>query len=121
LNQRPLGPQPPAPTCRAVAELLESKGSDGKAKNGFFLQVEGASIDKRDHAADPCGQIGETLAFDWTVKVALYYKAQHPPPPQAQANSTPDLRCGSPRRARRPPTSWGSPKRQTHSKLLGRH
>ena len=33
-------------------------------KDGFVLQVEGASIDKRDHAADVCGQIGETLAFD---------------------------------------------------------
>ncbi|RJQ66903.1 alkaline phosphatase [Pseudonocardiaceae bacterium YIM PH 21723] len=38
---------------------------------GFFLQVEGASIDKRDHAADPCGQIGETVAFDKAVKAAL--------------------------------------------------
>src|SRR5699024_150928 len=24
-------------------------------EDGFFLQVEGASIDKQDHAADPCG------------------------------------------------------------------
>lgn len=29
-------------------------------KNGFFLQVEGASIDKQDHAGNACGQIGET-------------------------------------------------------------
>ncbi|MFI9205082.1 alkaline phosphatase [Streptomyces sp. NPDC053048] len=47
-------------------------------KNGFFLQVEGASIDKRDHAADPCGQIGETAAFDRAVKVARDYAAKHP-------------------------------------------
>lgn len=39
--------------------------------NGFFLQVEGASIDKRDHAADACGQIGETDDLDKAVKVAL--------------------------------------------------
>jgi alkaline phosphatase len=38
---------------------------------GFFLQVEGASIDKQDHAANACGQIGETVAFDRAVKVAL--------------------------------------------------
>ncbi len=25
-------------------------------KDGFFLQVEGASIDKQDHAANACGQ-----------------------------------------------------------------
>jgi len=40
-------------------------------KPGFFLQVEGASIDKRDHAAQPCEQIGETVDFDEAVKVAL--------------------------------------------------
>ena len=43
-----------------------------------MLQVEGASIDKRDHAADVCGQIGETLAFDNAIGVALDYQAQHP-------------------------------------------
>jgi len=45
---------------------------------GFFLQVEGAAIDKHDHAADPCGQIGETVAFDKAVRVALDYAATHP-------------------------------------------
>jgi alkaline phosphatase len=40
---------------------------------GFFLQVEGASIDKRDHAADPCGQIGETVDFDEAVQKALEF------------------------------------------------
>jgi alkaline phosphatase len=44
---------------------------------GFFLQVEGASIDKRDHAADACGQIGETDDLDKAVKVALDYAEQH--------------------------------------------
>jgi alkaline phosphatase len=38
---------------------------------GFFLQVEGASIDKEDHAANPCGQIGETVDLDEAVKTAL--------------------------------------------------
>ena len=42
-----------------------------KNKKGFFLQVEGASIDKQDHAANACGQIGETVAFDAAVKTAL--------------------------------------------------
>ena len=44
-------------TAKAI-ELLDDD------PDGFTLQVEGASIDKRDHAADVCGQIGETLAFD---------------------------------------------------------
>lgn len=40
-------------------------------KNGFFLQIEGASIDKQDHLANPCGQIGETIDLDKAVQVAL--------------------------------------------------
>ncbi|MEU1822565.1 MULTISPECIES: alkaline phosphatase [Streptomyces] len=60
---------------RKALELLDT--GKGK-KKGFFLQVEGASIDKRDHAADPCGQIGETAAFDRAVKAAREYAAKHP-------------------------------------------
>lgn len=41
--------------------------------NGFFLQVEGASIDKQDHAANPCGQIGETVDLDEAVQKALAF------------------------------------------------
>ena len=52
-------------TTKALA-LLENP-------NGFFLQVEGASIDKQDHAADACGQIGETVDLDEAVQVALAY------------------------------------------------
>ena len=57
-------------TAKAI-ELLESR-------KGFFLQVEGASIDKRDHAADACGQLGETVAFDDAVGVALAYQRENP-------------------------------------------
>lgn len=41
--------------------------------DGFFLQVEGASIDKQNHAANPCGQIGETVDLDEAVQVALAF------------------------------------------------
>ncbi len=47
-------------------------------RKGFFLQVEGASIDKQDHAANACAQIGETVAFDDAIGVALDYQQQHP-------------------------------------------
>lgn len=40
---------------------------------GFFLQVEGASIDKQDHAANPCGQFGETVDLDEAVQKALAF------------------------------------------------
>jgi len=57
-------------------QLLDSQ-SQG-AKHGFFLQIEGASIDKQDHAANPCGQIGETVAFDAAVKTALDFQRANP-------------------------------------------
>lgn len=52
-----------AMTSKAI-ELLDND-------KGFFLQVEGASIDKQDHAANPCGQIGETVDLDEAVTKAL--------------------------------------------------
>jgi alkaline phosphatase len=58
-------------TKKAIA-LLEGD------KDGFFLQVEGASIDKQDHAANACAQIGETVAFDDAIGVALDYQRRHP-------------------------------------------
>jgi alkaline phosphatase len=57
-------------TQKAIDVL--STNQAGKDK-GFFLQVEGASIDKRDHAADPCGQIGETLDLDAAIQKALAF------------------------------------------------
>jgi len=38
---------------------------------GFFLMIEGASIDKAAHVSNPCGTIGELLAFDRTVEMAV--------------------------------------------------
>ncbi|MBD2814638.1 alkaline phosphatase [Xenorhabdus sp. Flor] len=46
-------------------------------KNGFFLQVESASIDKQDHEANPCAQIGETVALDEAVQAGLKFAKQH--------------------------------------------
>ena len=45
--------------------------------NGFFLQVEGASIDKQNHAANACAQIGETVDLDEATQVALAYAQQN--------------------------------------------
>jgi alkaline phosphatase len=59
-------------TTKAISLL------DRKSRNGFFLQVEGASIDKRDHAANPCQQIGETVAFDKAIGAALDWQRSHP-------------------------------------------
>jgi alkaline phosphatase/streptomycin-6-phosphatase len=70
-NQRPANePSLAAMTDKAI-DLLENR-------KGFFLQVEGASIDKQDHATNACGQIGETVAFDQAIGVALDYQRHHP-------------------------------------------
>lgn len=59
------------PTLAAMTEkaidLLKNQ------QNGFFLQVEGASIDKQDHEANPCGQFGETVDLDEAVQKALAF------------------------------------------------
>ena len=76
---KPAGTCSPEPTFNQVPELRTMteksisllSGNKAGRKNGFFLQVESASIDKKDHAADACGQIGETQQMDEAVKAAL--------------------------------------------------
>lgn len=62
-------------TSKAI-DLLSSRQQGRNGSKGFFLQVESASIDKQDHASEPCEQIGETVNFDMAVKVALDYAAR---------------------------------------------
>lgn len=62
-----------AEMVNAALRLLQDPGG-----RGFFLQVEGAQIDKQAHAAHPCEQIGETIAFDAAIKVALNFAAHTP-------------------------------------------
>ena len=57
---------------------LDKLSKKGNKKKGFFLQIEGASIDKQDHAANPCGQIGENVEFDKAVGRALAYQKKNP-------------------------------------------
>ena len=59
-------------TVKAL-QLLDS--ADGP---GFFLQVEGAQIDKQDHVARPCEQIGETIGFDNAIKIGIDFEERHP-------------------------------------------
>lgn len=76
-DQRPANePSLAAMTQRAI-ELLQAPGRGGK-KPGFFLQVESASIDKRDHVSQPCEQIGETVQLDEAVGVALDFARDNP-------------------------------------------
>lgn len=80
----PTGAEPTLPemTTKALELLSTTQGAQGKGqatgKPGFLLQVESASIDKRDHAAQPCEQIGETVGFDQAVAVALEFAKTNP-------------------------------------------
>ncbi len=47
-----------------------------KGDKGFFLQVESGSVDKANHDADPCGQIGETVQLSEAVSAALEFAKQ---------------------------------------------
>jgi len=71
-TNRPAGEPELAAMTKKAIDLLK-----GNPK-GFSLQVEGASIDKRDHAADLCGQIGELLAFDEAIGVAQEFQRENP-------------------------------------------
>jgi alkaline phosphatase len=72
-SQRPANEPSLAAMTEKAIDLL-----DDRNRHGFFLQVEGASIDKQDHATNACGQIGETVAFDRAIGVALDYQEDHP-------------------------------------------
>ncbi len=71
-RENPGAPQAQEPsvgdmTTKAI-DLL--KNSDQGASKGFFLQVEGALIDKRSHANDAAQTLEEVKAFDDAVKKA---------------------------------------------------
>lgn len=55
-------------TKKAI-ELLDQKKKAGG--NGFYLQIEGALIDKRSHANDAAQTLQEIKAFDDAVAAAL--------------------------------------------------
>jgi alkaline phosphatase len=52
----------------AAIKILSKRG-----KEGFFLMVEGASIDKQEHAFDHERVFGEMIDFDNSIGVALQY------------------------------------------------
>lgn len=71
-TNRPANEPSLAAMTKKAIDLLKSD------EDGFVLQVEGASIDKRDHAADLCGQVGELLSLDEAVGVAQEFQRNNP-------------------------------------------
>lgn len=52
-------------------DLLENE-------DGFFLQIESALTDKREHEADICGAIGEVQYLNGALEAALDFQEEHP-------------------------------------------
>ncbi len=72
-QEHPSAPQaaePSLPEMTRKAISLLSAGSAAKGGKGFYLQVEGALIDKRSHANDAAQTLEEMKAFDEAVAVA---------------------------------------------------
>lgn len=63
-------PSLPEMTKKAI-DLLGTKQAGGAQGDGFYLQIEGALIDKRSHANDAAQTLEEIKAFDDAVAVAL--------------------------------------------------
>ncbi|WP_295750754.1 alkaline phosphatase [Undibacterium sp.] len=59
-------------TSKAISVLNKNN------TNGFYLMVEGASIDKQSHLMDSDRWIEETIEFDRAVKVAQDFAASNP-------------------------------------------
>lgn len=85
LNNKPeeLHDQPMLPdmTRTALAVLTRGQaaarpGTGHRSGKGFFLLVEGASIDKRAHLLDAERAIWDTIEFDNAVRVALDFAAK---------------------------------------------
>jgi alkaline phosphatase/streptomycin-6-phosphatase len=86
-NQRPVTEPSLSEMTTKALDLLDddddgpwwnhSQGGSKKG-HGFFLQIEGASIDKQDHVEQPCEQIGETIALDRAIKIAQQFARTHP-------------------------------------------
>lgn len=60
-------------TDKAIDLLAGGRKAGSNKGEGFFLQVEGASIDKQDHAANACGQMGEVIDLDEAVQSAMRF------------------------------------------------
>ena len=70
-------PTLPEMTSKALELLTRDPTSKEKSSGkGFYLQIEGALIDKRSHANDAAQTLGEMKAFDDAVKVAKDFAAK---------------------------------------------
>ena len=74
-RENPASVQAQEPTVAEMTKKAIALLSSGN-KKGFYLQVEGALIDKRSHANDAAQTLEEMKAFDEAVKVAYDFARQ---------------------------------------------
>jgi alkaline phosphatase len=75
------GCQGPADMANCPTETKAAGGLGSIAEQTVDHRVDvvlGGGRDKQDHATNACGQIGETVAFDRAIGVALDYQRSHP-------------------------------------------
>lgn len=70
-------PQAAEPTlAEMTTKAISLLKTNGRSRKGFYLQVEGALIDKRSHANDAAQTLEEIKAFDDAVRVAMDFAAR---------------------------------------------
>lgn len=72
-RQHPSAPQAAEPTLAEMTSRAIDLLHKGGRNQGFYLQVEGALIDKRSHANDAAQALEEIKAFDEAVAVAVAF------------------------------------------------
>lgn len=70
-RQNPTAPQAAEPTLSEMTRKAIDLLSTSRRNKGFYLQVEGALIDKRSHANDASQTLEEMKAFDDAVAAAV--------------------------------------------------
>jgi alkaline phosphatase len=70
-QDNPSAPQAQEPTLAEMTKKSIDLLGSGSKGNGFYLQVEGALIDKRSHANDAAQTLEEIKAFDDAVAAAM--------------------------------------------------
>lgn len=67
------------PACPSLAEMTEKAIEMlSNSPKGFFLMVEGGSIDWAGHANEAAANLFEVLALDQAVKAAMKFYEKHP-------------------------------------------
>lgn len=78
-NQRPVNePSLAAMTAKAIERLNGESGQGPRGRPGFFLQVDGVSDRKHDRAGNICQRIGEIVAFNRAIGMALKFAENEP-------------------------------------------